>query len=213
MDFSQLRESMVRTQIMARGILDSRVLEVMRRVPRDRFVPDSYLDSAYDDHPLPIGEGQTISQPYIVALMTQSLSLKGNERVLEVGTGSGYQAAILAELAKEVYTVERVEILATRAREVLEGLNYHNVEVIVGDGSKGLPEKAPFDGIMVTAAAPELPQVLVEQLSSRGKMVIPVGGTFSQGLILVEKVGDKVTQTVVCGCVFVPLIGEHGWQR
>jgi len=204
---------MVRSQIMARGISDPRVLDVMRRVPRDRFAPDAYLDSAYDDHPLPIGEGQTISQPYMVALMTQSLSLKGDERVLEIGTGSGYQAAILAELARDVYSIERIEILATRARKLLKKLNYQNIEIIVGDGSKGLPEKAPFDGIIVTASAPDVPQVLVDQLSSRGRIVIPVGGTFSQDLVLVEKVDDKVVQTVVCGCVFVPLIGEHGWQR
>ncbi len=210
--FAQLRERMVATQIASRGI-DKRVLEIMARVLRHRFVLPEYLDSAYEDHPLPIGEGQTISQPYMVALMTECLGLKGDEKVLEIGTGSGYQAAILAEISKEVYTIERFESLAERAKKVLSDLGYKNVKVIVGDGSRGLEEKAPFDRIMVTAGAPILPKSLVDQLAEGGKMVIPVGGSFSQALLLVEKEKGKVKTTSVCGCVFVPLIGEYGWKR
>jgi len=210
--FSNLRERMVATQIASRGIV-KRVLEVMAKVPRHRFVLPKYLDSAYEDHPLPIGEGQTISQPYMVALMTECLGLKGDEKVLEVGTGSGYQAAILAELSKEVYTIERFESLAERAKKVLSDLGYRNVKVIVGDGSRGLEEEAPFDGIIVTAGAPVLPKSLADQLAEGGRMVIPVGGSFSQALLLVEKEKGKIKTTSVCGCVFVPLIGEYGWKR
>ena len=212
-EFSSLRERMVATQIASRRIKDKRVLEVMAKVPRHRFVLPEYLDSAYQDHPLPLGEGQTISQPYMVALMTECLGLKGNEKVLEIGTGSGYQAAILAELSQEVYTVERFESLAERAKKVLSDLGYKNVKVIVGDGSRGLEEKASFDRIMVTAGAPILPKTLVDQLAEGGKMVIPVGGSFSQALLLVEKEKGKVKTTSVCGCVFVPLIGEYGWKK
>ncbi len=212
-EFAQLRERMVATQIASRGIKNKKVLEVMAKVPRHRFVLSEYLDSAYEDHPLPIGEGQTISQPYMVALMTECLGLKGNEKVLEVGTGSGYQAAILAELSKEVYTIERFESLAERAKKVLGDLEYENVKVIVGDGSRGLEEVAPFDGIIVTAGAPILPKRLVDQLAEGGRIVIPVGGSFSQALLLVEKKKGKVKTESVCGCVFVPLIGEYGWKR
>ncbi len=212
-EFAQLRERMVATQIASRGIEDKRVLGVMAKVPRHRFVLPEYLDSAYEDHPLPIGEGQTISQPYMVALMTECLGLKGDEKVLEIGTGSGYQAAILAEISKEVYTIERVENLAERAKKVLSDLGYENVKVIIGDGSRGLEKEAPFDGIIVTAGAPILPKSLVDQLAEGGKMVIPVGGSFSQALLLVEKEKGKVKTTSVCGCVFVPLIGEYGWKR
>ncbi|MCK4648844.1 protein-L-isoaspartate(D-aspartate) O-methyltransferase, partial [bacterium] len=169
--------------------------------------------SAYQDHPLPLGEGQTISQPYMVALMTESLGLKGDEKVLEVGTGSGYQAAILAELSKEVYTIERFKSLAENAKKALGDLGYENVKVIIGDGSQGLEEEAPFDRIMVTAGAPVLPKSLADQLAEGGKMVIPVGGSFSQALLLVEKEKDKMKTTSVCGCVFVPLIGEYGWKK
>lgn len=207
-----LRERMVATQIASRRIKDKRVLEVMAKVPRHRFVLPEYRDSAYEDHPLPLGEGQTISQPYMVALMTESLGLKGDEKVLEVGTGSGYQAAILAELSKEVYTIERFKSLAENAKKALGDLGYKNVKVIIGDGSRGL-EEAPFDRIIVTAGAPVLPKSLADQLAGGGKMVIPVGGSFSQALLLVEKEKDKVKTTSVCGCVFVPLIGEYGWKK
>ncbi len=212
-EFANLRERMVATQIANRGIKDREVLEVMAKVPRHRFVLPKYLDSAYQDHPLPLGEGQTISQPYMVALMTESLGLKGDEKVLEVGTGSGYQSAILAELAKEVYTIERFKSLAENAKKVLSNLKYENVKVIVGDGSRGLEEEAPFDRIIVTAGAPVLPKSLADQLAEGGKMVIPVGGSFSQALLLVEKEKDKIKTTSVCGCVFVPLIGEYGWKK
>ena len=212
-EFAQLREGMVATQIASRGIKDKRVLKVMAKVPRHRFVLPEYLDSAYEDYPLPIGEGQTISQPYMVTLMTECLGLKGDEKVLEVGTGSGYQAAILAELSREVYTIERFESLAERAKKVLSDLGYENVKVIVGDGSRGWEEEAPFDGIIVTAGAPVLPKILVDQLAEGGRMVIPVGGSFSQTLLLVEKEKGKAKTTSVCGCVFVPLIGEYGWKR
>lgn len=212
-EFSSLRKRMVATQIASRGIKDKKVLEVMAKVPRHKFVLSEYLDSAHEDHPLPIGEEQTISQPYMVALMTECLGLKGDEKVLEIGTGSGYQAAVLAELSKEVYTIERFESLAERAKKVLSDLGYKNVKVIVGDGSRGLEEEAPFDRIIVTAGAPILPKTLVDQLAEGGKMVIPVGGSFSQALLLVEKEKGKVKTTSVCGCVFVPLIGEYGWKR
>ncbi len=212
-EFSNLRERMVAIQIARRGIKDKKVLEVMAKVPRHRFVLPEYLDKAYNDHPLPIGEGQTISQPYMVALMTESLGLKGDEKVLEVGTGSGYQAAILAELSKEVYTIERFESLAERAKKVLSDLGYENVKVIIGDGSRGLEEEALFGRIIVTAGAPVLPKSLADQLAEGGKMVIPVGGSFSQALLLVEKEKGKVKTTSVCGCVFVPLIGEYGWKK
>ena len=212
-EFANLRERMVATQIASRGIKNKRILETMAKVPRHRFVLSKYLDSAYEDHPLPIGEGQTISQPYMVALMTECLGLKGDEKVLEVGTGSGYQAAILAELSKEVYTIERFESLAERAKKVLSDLEYKNVKVIIGDGSRGLEKEAPFNRIVVTAGAPVLPKSLADQLAGGGKMVIPVGGSFSQALLLVEKEKGKVKTTSVCGCVFVPLIGEYGWKR
>ena len=212
-EFAQMRERMVATQIANRRIRDKRVLEVMAKVPRHKFVLPKYLDSAYQDHPLPLGEGQTISQPYMVALMTESLGLKGDEKVLEVGTGSGYQAAILAELSKEVYTIERFKSLAENAKKALGDLGYENVKVIIGDGSRGLEEEAPFDRIVVTAGAPVLPKSLADQLAEGGKMVIPVGGSFSQALLLVEKEKGKIKTTSVCGCVFVPLIGEYGWKK
>jgi len=212
-EFSSLKERMVATQIANRGIKDKRVLKVMAKVPRHRFVLPKYLDSAYKDHPLPIGEGQTISQPYMVALMTESLGLKGDEKVLEVGTGSGYQAAVLAELSKEGYTIERLKSLAENAKKALGDLGYENVKVIIGDGSRGLEEEAPFDRIIVTAGAPVLPRSLADQLAEGGKMVIPIGGSFSQALLLVKKEQGKIKTTSVCGCVFVPLIGEYGWKK
>ena len=211
--FSRLREDMVTSQIASRGIKDKRVLEAMAKVPRHRFVLPDYLDSAYDDHPLPIGEGQTISQPYMVALMTVRLGLYGDEKVLEVGTGSGYQSAILAELSREVYTIERFTSLTEHAKKVLADLGYKNVKVVVSDGSRGLEEEAPFDRIMVTAGTPTVPRSLINQLADGGKMVIPVGGTFSQVLLLVEKEKNEVKTTNVCGCVFVPLVGEYGWKK
>ncbi len=197
---------------MPRGISDQRVIDVFRRVPRHEFVPEDVASSAYEDYPLPIGEGQTISQPYMVALMTECLGLKGDERVLEIGTGSGYQLAILAELAREVYSVERVTILADRAANTLRRLGYTNFEVKSGDGTLGWEEHRPYDGIMVTAGAPKVPGNLLRQLREGGKLVIPVGGGFGQVLSIVERKGGGSRATEVCGCVFVPLIGKEGWS-
>lgn len=213
MDYNLLRERMVREQLIGRGISDARVLNVFRKVERHKFVPQNLQEIAYSDHPLPVGEGQTISQPYMVALMTESLGLTGSERVLEVGTGSGYQAAILAELAKEVYTIERFEALADKAKETLEKLGYINIKIKVGDGTLGWVEHAPFDRIIVTAGAPHIPRSLVSQLNEDGKIVIPIGGTFSQVLTLVEKTRQKIMTQDICGCVFVPLVGKEGWRR
>jgi protein-L-isoaspartate(D-aspartate) O-methyltransferase len=207
-----LRAHMVDTQIKARGIKDDRVLDAMRKVPRHLFVPADGLEAAYSDRPLPIGSGQTISQPYMVAAMSEALGLKGPEKVLEVGTGSGYQAAVLAELARRVITTERVPELAEEARKTLRDLGYANVEVILTDGSKGYPAEAPFDAIMVTAGAPEIPGVLVEQLAEGGRLVIPVGSSYQQTLMRLTKRGGEEKTEALEGCVFVPLIGEYGWK-
>jgi protein-L-isoaspartate(D-aspartate) O-methyltransferase len=210
-DFDKAREMMVQTQLIPRGIRDERVLSAMRKVPRHLFVPDYLQEEVYGDYPLPIGEGQTISQPYMVALMTQCLELKGPEKVLEIGTGSGYQTAILAELAEKVYSIERIELLASGARKVLVELGYKNIFIRVGDGTLGWPEEAPFDRIMVTAGAPKIPFSLTEQLPEGGKLAIPVGSSFSQTLTVVEKKGGKLETREICSCVFVPLLGIHGW--
>jgi protein-L-isoaspartate(D-aspartate) O-methyltransferase len=210
--FHEARRLMVETQIRARGITDSRVLAAMDKVPRHRFIPQSLWDQAYSDHPLPIGQDQTISQPYIVALMTDALGLKGPEKVLELGTGSGYQAAILAELAAAVYTIERLPALARSAQQVLEALGYTNVEVRVADGTLGWPEAAPFDAILVTAGAPQVPPPLVEQLAMGGRLVIPVGDRYTQTLIRVRRGPAGLKQEYLGGCRFVKLIGRHGWE-
>lgn len=204
---------MVDYQLVSRGIKDERVLAAMRKVPRHLFVPEYIRHSAYEDMALPIGENQTISQPYMVAIMTELLELQGNEKVLEIGTGSGYQAAILAELSKEVYTIERFSSLAEEARRRLIELGYNNVYVIVGDGTKGLEEKAPFDRIIVTAAAPKIPEPLINQLSENGIIVAPVGERFSQILIKGKKEKGKLIEEYHTPCVFVPLVGEHGWKE
>jgi len=212
MDFRKLRNEMVNGQIKARGITDTAVLEALRRVPRHEFVPEGSIGEAYEDRPLAIGDGQTISQPYIVALMTQCLDLNKNKRVLEIGTGSGYQTAVLAELCKEVLSVERIEALVDRARETLQGLNYGNVKIFLGDGTLGLPdEQNSFDAIIITAASPGRPDYLLSQLASRGKLVVPMGDRFSQRLMLFSKTEDHITEEVICGCTFVPLIGKYGW--
>ncbi|HID94645.1 MAG TPA: protein-L-isoaspartate(D-aspartate) O-methyltransferase [Candidatus Latescibacteria bacterium] len=213
MDYKAARAKMVASQLEARDIVNPKVLEVMRKVPRHRFVDEGLWSQAYLDHPLPIGKGQTISQPYMVALMTQTLGLSGDEKVLEVGTGSGYQAAILAEMAREVYTIERCPELAERARLVLEGLGYENVTIKIGNGTIGWKEHAPYDRIIVTAGAPDVPRSLVEQLKDGGRMVIPIGGTYYQDLVVVEKKGEKTTREAICGCSFVPLVGKHGWKE
>lgn len=213
-DFDMMRNAMVEEQLIVRGISDKKVLEVFRRLPRHEFVGKDFLQSAYNDYPLPIGEGQTISQPYMVALMTESLHLTGSERILEVGTGSGYQAAILAELVKEVYSVERFQSLANTAYSILERLGYKNVKIRAGDGTLGWEEFAPYDGIIVTAGAPGIPESLVRQLKDGGRLVIPIGSSgFGQILTLVEKIGNTIRTSEICGCMFVPLIGKEGWSK
>ncbi|MEW6215426.1 MAG: protein-L-isoaspartate(D-aspartate) O-methyltransferase [Nitrospirota bacterium] len=212
MDFKELREFMVKTQLIPRGIKDERVLNVMKKVPRHIFVDNSIQYKAYDDMALPIGEGQTISQPYMVAIMTELLELKGNEKVLEIGTGSGYQAAILAELSKEVYTVERVALLAKKAEERFHSLGYNNIHVKVGNGTLGWPEESPFDRIMITAGTPKIPDPLVEQLSEGGLIIAPVGDRFSQQLLKCKKSRGRFSGEYHTPCVFVPLIGEYGWK-
>ena len=207
------RKRMVEHDLKGRDITNPKVLEIMGRVPRHLFVDKSLQSQAYADHPLPIGEGQTISQPYIVALMTECLGLAGGEKVLEIGTGSGYQSAILAEIAKEVCSVERFAGLARNAEQVLNELGYANIKMKVGDGTLGWPEEAPFDRIIITAAAPRVPLPLVDQLKEEGKLVLPLGESFSQILTIVEKKKDKLESVEVCGCVFVPLVGKYGWKE
>lgn len=204
---------MVQEQLVPRGISDERILETFRKVERHEFVPPELSRNAYEDHPLPIGEGQTISQPYMVAAMTQCLGLTGNEKVLEIGAGSGYQAAILADLAKEVYSVERIPLLAKKAESTLKRLGISNVKIKIGDGTLGWSEQAPYNSIIVTAAAPEIPDEYIAQLEPGGKLVIPVGGRFTQVLTRVEKNKDGIKTTEICGCVFVPLLGEKGWKE
>jgi len=204
---ARAREEMVERQIVARGVRDERVLAAMRKVPRREFVPGPLAAQAHDDHPLPIGHGQTISQPYIVAYMTEALGLEGGETVLEVGTGSGYQAAVLAVIAARVYTIEIVAPLAEEARERLEKLGYDNVEVRAGDGYQGWPEAAPFDAIMVTAAAPRVPEPLKAQLRDGGRLVLPVGDEW-QELVVITRRGDRFEEKRVLPVRFVPMTGE-----
>ena len=210
--YQEERHRMVADQIIRRGVDDQRVLSAMRKIPRHMFVDEAYYKEAYEDHPLPIGHGQTISQPYIVALMTSHLHLKGDEKVLEIGTGSGYQAALLAELAAEIHSIERVAFLAEKARQVLDELGYENVHIHVGDGSLGWPEEAPYDCIITTAAAPDVPDVYVQQLATGGKIIIPVGSRWRQMLVLWTKLEKGIKKEEVLPVVFVPLLGEKGWQ-
>lgn len=202
---------MVESQLRNRGIRDERVLSAMLQVPRHEFVPVEYQDKAYADHPIPIAENQTISQPFIIALSLEALALNGGERVLEVGTGSGYQTVLLAVLAQEVFSIERHLTLAQTAEALLNRLVYTNVTVVVGDGSNGLPQFAPFDAIVVSAAAPQVPRSLLDQLAENGKMVIPVGPPQAQELQLVRKQNGEIRVTVLEGCRFVPLIGAEGY--
>jgi protein-L-isoaspartate(D-aspartate) O-methyltransferase len=204
------RLEMVR-RLEAQGISDKNVLEVMRRIPRHLFVANALWDHAYADHPVPIDRGQTISQPYIVALMTQALQVEKSDRVLEIGTGSGYQAAILAELAEHVYTIERFPELSEKAQKLLTEAGYTNISFRVGDGTLGWPEEAPFEKIIVTAAAPEVPSSLMEQLAEGGRMVIPVGGRQLQVLLVLAKERGEVHREELCACSFLPLIGREGW--
>ena len=214
--YRKQRARMVETQIRARGVSNSRVLKVMETMPRHLFVDEGLIDQAYNDNPLPIGDRQTISQPYIVALMTEALELKGTEQILEIGTGSGYQTAILAQLADRVFSIERVATLAARARKILDQLNCYNVAIRIGDGSYGWKEEAPFDAIITTAAAPSVPRHLLLQLAPGGRLVVPVGNRDVQTLYKLTRSidnPDEIKKEDLGGCRFVSLIGESGWRE
>ena len=211
--FERMREEMVSKQIASRGITDLNVLEAMSKVPRHLFVSEALMDQAYGDFPLPIGEQQTISQPYIVAEMTQALQLRKEDRVLEIGTGSGYQAAIIAEIVFRVYTVERIRSLFIKTRKLFDELHYHNIVTKYSDGTSGWEDESPFDAIIVTAGAPAIPETLVNQLAVGGRMVIPVGTQYSQELIKLTRDENDVHKTYLGGCRFVKLVGEHGWRN
>jgi protein-L-isoaspartate(D-aspartate) O-methyltransferase len=211
-DFALARKKMVQEQLVARGIKDKRVLDAMMKVTRHLFMEEGLWHQAYGDFPLPIGQGQTISQPYIVALMTEALQLTGNDKVLEIGTGSGYQAAILAELTAHVFSIERIGSMASKARKILDELGYANVLIRVSDGTLGWQEEAPFAAIIVTAGAPVIPPTLVEQLEVGGRLVIPVGNEYSQTLLKVVKQDKGYKEKDLGGVRFVKLIGDHGWK-
>ena len=211
--YERQREEMVRNQIEARGIKAPKVLAAFRRVPRHLFVSEALRDQAYGDYPLPIGEQQTISQPYIVAEMTQALDLGEDDRVLEIGTGSGYQAAILAQIVYRVYTIERKHSLYLQTRNLFDKLHYHNIVMKYADGTKGWQDESPFDGIIVTAGAPQIPDVLIDQLGEGGRLVVPVGNQHTQELIKIFRDGQNIQQTNLGGCRFVKLVGKHGWKE
>ena len=212
--FENLRKQMIEYQLIARGLRDQEVLNAVGAVQREEFIPADLVEFAYSDSPLPIAASQTISQPYIVALMTAALELKPAERVLEVGTGSGYAAAVLSEIVKDVYTIERHKILADTAHKRFEELGYQNIHVLYGDGTLGWPEHAPFDAIVVTAGDPEVPQDYLDQLAGGGRLVIPVGNRETQVLMRITRIGeDEFQEEQMLGCRFVPLIGNHGWKN
>ena len=212
-DYKLARERMVKNQLIPRGIADEHVLRAMGKVQRHLFVEEALVGEAYNDHPLPIGHKQTISQPYIVALMTEALELTGKEKVLEIGTGSGYQTAILAELSDKVYTVERIAPLLERSKSLLQSLGYRNVYFKAYDGTLGWEDFSPFDAIMVTAGAPNIPDPLRKQLADGGRMIIPIGNRYSQDLMRVTRMKDRFVEKNLGGCRFVDLIGEHGWKE
>ena len=207
------REAMVSCQLRSRDIVDERVLAVMGELPRELFLDESLRSQAYADGPVPIGQRQTISQPYIQALMTQHLYLTGTEKVLEIGTGSGYQTAILSRLSKEVYTVERLPELSEKAQKVLDSLGLDNVHYLLGDGSEGLIEAAPFGAILVTAACPDVPQPLLQQLDENGHLVAPVGPRDTQDLVLLKRLGERINRGTICPCRFVPLLGKYAFRQ
>jgi len=212
-DYRLARKRMVKNQIASRGITDKGVLRCMSNIHRHLFMEEALIGEAYNDHPLPIGHKQTISQPYIVALMTQALELTGKEKTLEIGTGSGYQTAILAELSEKVYTIERIRPLMEKARKLLAELDYTNIMFKAFDGTLGWKGYEPFDAIIVTAGAPEVPQPLIDQLADGGRMIIPIGNKFSQELIKIVRIKDKYKEKNFGGCRFVDLIGTHGWNE
>ena len=213
MDFDAAREKMVLEQLVDRGIKNQEVIRAFLKVPRHLFVEQTLRERAYGDYPLPIGLNQTISQPYMVALMCELLELKGNEKVLEIGTGSGYETAILAQLAERVFSIERLDFLAQNARVVLDKLRYNNVVTKVADGTYGWREESPFDGIVVTAASPQIPKRLLDQLAVKRHLVIPKGDAFSQTLFKITKAGKGFDTKSITGCVFVKLIGKYGWEN
>ena len=212
-DFATARRRMVETQLRARGVRDPEVLRALGRVPRHLFVDQAFVDRAYGDSALPIGHGQTISQPLMVATMTEALQLEGSEKVLEIGTGSGYQTAVLAEIAERVFSVERVAALYRRARSLLDRLGYHRVVLRHGDGTLGWPDHAPYDAIVVTAGAPHVPKALRDQLVEGGRLVIPVGDRHLQNLLRITRDGTEDRREMLGGCVFVSLIGDDAWPR
>jgi protein-L-isoaspartate(D-aspartate) O-methyltransferase len=212
-DYRVARKKMVNTQLIPRGIKDPGVLDAMGRVPRDRFVEKTFVQEAYNDHPLPIGHKQTISQPYIVALMTEALELSGVEKTLEIGTGSGYQTAILAELSRKVYMVERIRSLMVKARQILQELEYSNILFKAFDGTLGWKEYGPYDAIMVTAGSPKIPQPLLDQLANGGRLIIPVGNKYGQDLVKVTNKRGRFISEDLGGCRFVDLVGVHGWKE
>jgi protein-L-isoaspartate(D-aspartate) O-methyltransferase len=211
-DFPKARLKMVEEQIVSRGIKDAKLIAAVKKIPRHLFVEEALQNQAYSDHPLPIGEKQTISQPYMVALMTEALLLSGKEKVLEIGTGSGYQTAILTELSEKVFSIERIRSLAIRARKLLYELGYFNVEIKIFDGTFGWIEERPFDAIIVTAGSPDIPQPLIDQLAMGGRLVIPVGDAFVQDLFRVTKAEEGIKKEDLGGCRFVKLIGKYGWE-
>lgn len=211
-DYLLARRNMIQQQIRDRGVRDPRVLEAMMAVPREEFLPPLQRHNAYDDRALALDHGQTISQPYIVAYMTEQLAVQPHHRVLEIGTGSGYQCAILSKLAEHVYSIERIDALRKGAAEALERLGVQNVTLRGGDGTMGLPEFAPYDRIMVTAAGPRVPQVLIDQLVEGGRLVIPIGGAMDQTIVVASKSGGRIIETATIGCRFVKLIGKEGWH-
>ncbi len=211
--FVRLRNEMLEKQIVARGITGPQVLDAMSRVPRHLFVSEALVDSAYGDFPLPIGEGQTISQPYIIAQMTHNLALKGHERVLEIGTGSGYQAAVLSKIVYKVYTIERNNSLFLQTRKLFDKLKYHNIVTRYSDGTQGWNSEGPFDAIIVTAGGQSIPSPLVDQLALGGRLIMPVGGNHVQELLKLEKTQEGIKTAKLGGCRFVKLIGQHGWDR
>jgi protein-L-isoaspartate(D-aspartate) O-methyltransferase len=213
-EYASKRQRMIETQLLPRGIKDPRVIAAMRKVPRHLFLDEALWPEAYEDHPVPIGEKQTISQPFIVAIMTEALKLSTTEKILEIGTGSGYQAAVLAELAEQVYSIERLPSIAKRARRILDELKYANIVITIGDGTLGWKEHSPYDGIIVTAASPYPPKTLLEQLKVGGRLIIPIGDELTQDLTLYIRDSDKdYSKESYGGCRFVKLIGEQGWRE